>query len=517
MRHRGPELDTASKPRNLARRLVGGKQLTGRVSADAAQAVPRLIVPAYFHPASHRQEWEWLAQRAARIRFVILNVANGPGGQPDEGVFPALALLRAAGIAVCGYVDTNYGQRAADEVIADLYRHLRWYRVDGVFFDRAAIAAQQVSHYADLARWARDGGARLVAFNHGAHPIEPYADHADLLGTFEGPWTAYLELGVPRWVRSRPAGQFFHLLYAVPTASFADALWLAAHRHAGCAYVTDRDGVNPWDGLPAGELDLKSLLSAATGRPPGQACPAAAGQPGSPAADQRAAVRRGRDRGARGCRARAILPAGAHPRLLLPGRHLDRGDRQQAAAPAHDPRHHAIGCGQFAKRRLSGGRPARPRGRNHSRRLLRHELRAAPGRRGRGGCQALQVVVRSDRHFPGRRLHQHRRPSLLHAAVRLHTRVGSWFAGHTEPRRLSRRAIHVDRRHRPGLRGQLRAIPDASSARLGRRLSRGEIRSRHLWRRELTPGRRGQHGAATASRLCVRNLRYRGESVPRSS
>ena len=98
-------------------------------------------------------------------------------------------------------------------------------------------------------------GAREVALNHGAHPVETYAEHADLLGTFEGPWSAYLELTVPRWVRSRPAGQFFHLLHSVPAASFSDAIWLAARRNAGCVYVTDRGGVNPWDRLPAGELD----------------------------------------------------------------------------------------------------------------------------------------------------------------------------------------------------------------------------------------------------------------------
>jgi hypothetical protein len=213
--------------------------------------MPRLIVPAYFHPATHPLEWAWLAERAAQVRLIVLNLANGPGAQPDAAILPALGRLRAAGITVCGYVDTNYGRRPADEAIADLGWHLDWYQVDGVFFDRAAIAAEQVSYYADLARRARGIGARLVALNHGAHPIEPYADHADLLGTFEGPWSAYLELGVPRWVRSRPAEQFFHLLHSVPTTSFADALGLAARRHVGCAYVTSRDGANPWGGLPS--------------------------------------------------------------------------------------------------------------------------------------------------------------------------------------------------------------------------------------------------------------------------
>jgi hypothetical protein len=222
-----------------------------------------MIVPAYFYPANHPWELERLADNAAQIRAVIFNLANGPGSRLDQTVFPMLDWLGAAGITVCGYADTNYGQRPASYAIDDLRMYLRWYRVDGVFFDRVASTAEQLNYYADLAYRARDNGARLVAFNHGAHPVEPYADHADLLGTFEGPWSTYVELPVPRWVKSRPAGQFFHLVHSVPTASFADARWLAAHRHAGCSYVTDRGGVNPWDGLPTGELHSSALLATA--------------------------------------------------------------------------------------------------------------------------------------------------------------------------------------------------------------------------------------------------------------
>ena len=140
--------------------------------------------------------------------------------------------LHAAGAAVGGYVDTNYGQRPVYQAMTDLGRYLDWYQVSGVFFDRVAAAAGKAGQYADLARAAREMGAHVVAFNHGAHPVEAYAEHADLLGTFEGPWNAYLELAVPRWVRSRAAGQFFHLLHSVPPASFSDAAWLAARRNA---------------------------------------------------------------------------------------------------------------------------------------------------------------------------------------------------------------------------------------------------------------------------------------------
>ncbi|MBO0869814.1 MAG: hypothetical protein J2P15_14740, partial [Micromonosporaceae bacterium] len=130
-----------------------------------------------------------------------------------------------------------------------------WYGIDAFFLDQVSGAPDQVGHYADLARRARALGARLVAFNHGTHPAPAYADHADLLGTFEGPWRSYVDLAVPDWVRSWSPERFFHLVYSVPLARHWDAYALAARRGAGCAFVTDHGGANPWDYLPEGLFD----------------------------------------------------------------------------------------------------------------------------------------------------------------------------------------------------------------------------------------------------------------------
>ena len=228
--------------------------MTPRAADGTELVLPQLIVPAYFHPASRPGEWARLAERAAQVRLVVLNLADGPGSWPDAALLPVLGRLQEAGVAVAGYVDTNYGQRGTHEALTDLGRYLDWYKVAGVFFDRAAPDAEHVRYYAGLARRARQLGAEVVALNHGAHPVEAYAEHADLLGTFEGPWRAYLDLVVPRWARSRPAGQFFHLPHSVPPDSFRDAFWLAARRNAGSVYVTDHGGANPWDRLPTGQL-----------------------------------------------------------------------------------------------------------------------------------------------------------------------------------------------------------------------------------------------------------------------
>ena len=220
--------------------------------------LPQLIVPAYFHPATHPAEWEWLAGRAAEIRMVVLNLANGPGAQPDPVIFPVLDRLRAAGAvpwagtwtpttASARSMRDHLGHQPARELVSG----------ERVFFDRAAVAADQVGHYAYLAQLARDIGAHTVALNHGAHPVDAYAEHADLLGTFEGPWTAYSELAVPRWVRARPAGLFYHLLHSVPASPSATRSGLRPAQRGLCV-LTDRGGANPWDRLPVGVFDSQT-------------------------------------------------------------------------------------------------------------------------------------------------------------------------------------------------------------------------------------------------------------------
>jgi hypothetical protein len=231
-----------------------------RISPDDSRpaapqpASPQLIIPAYFHPTIRADDWALMAENAPSVRLMIMNVANGPGETPDLVWIDAISRLRRAGVAVAGYVDTNYARRPALEILADIGRYVYWYEVDGVCFDRASGSREHLAHYAELAGRAREMGAATVVFNHGAHPAEGYADHGDVLGTFEGPWSRYASLAVPRWTRSRPADKFYHVVYAVPPEHHADAFMLAERRRAGCTYITERDGANPYDQLPASGL-----------------------------------------------------------------------------------------------------------------------------------------------------------------------------------------------------------------------------------------------------------------------
>lgn len=213
--------------------------------------LPRLVVPAYFHPDAEPGAWAALARRPGQVRLVILNPASGPGERPDPAYARVLGPLRDAGIAVAGYADTSYGRRPRPDALADIARYRDWYGVDGVLFDRVCAGPAELRHYALLAMRARKLGARVVVFNHGVHPYPGYARHADVLGTFEGPWHVYLGQAMPQWTRAWPPDRFYHVVYGVPPEQLGSALLLAGRRRAGCAYLTDHSGGNPYDRLPA--------------------------------------------------------------------------------------------------------------------------------------------------------------------------------------------------------------------------------------------------------------------------
>jgi hypothetical protein len=212
--------------------------------------VPLLVVPAYFHPAVHPNQWQWLAENAARIRLVILNVASGPGTEPQDVFRTAVDLLHRAGVGVAGYVDTGYGRRDAGAVLAEAGRYQDWYGVAGVCFDQVAAGTEDLGYYAGVAAGARAMGAEVVFFNHGTHPAPEYARHADLLGTFEGTWPAYQRLRIPDWTRRWPPSTFYHVVHSVPAARIPAAWRVAASQHAGAVYITERGGPNPYDCLP---------------------------------------------------------------------------------------------------------------------------------------------------------------------------------------------------------------------------------------------------------------------------
>ncbi|MFH9349182.1 spherulation-specific family 4 protein [Kitasatospora sp. NPDC017646] len=215
----------------------------------------RLLVPLYVHPAVDPAAWRAVAAAdPARIAAVVLNLADGPGEVPDHVFAEAAEELRAAGLPLVGYADTDYGRRPHAAVVTDILTYRQRHGINGVYFDQVATHPGALAHYRRLATAARAAGCGTVVFGHGEHPDPGYAEVglADLLVTFEGDWDAYRAMTLPLWTGRHAASRFCHLVYDVPAESAQDASALIAARRAGVGCAVPGAGENPWRTLPYG-------------------------------------------------------------------------------------------------------------------------------------------------------------------------------------------------------------------------------------------------------------------------
>lgn len=176
-------------------------------------------------------------------------------GRPRRPPRPALSggggRLTNAGSRVLGHLDLAYGTRPAGELVADARRFFDWYRVDGFFLDRCPAGR------ADLPAIRRttaalgallDGG--FLVLGHGVHPYPGYAEAADQLVTFRGPWAEYRWSQAAAWTADHPPERFAHLVHGVPRGHLEEAMRIARWQGAGTIFFTDRtDRADRVDGV----------------------------------------------------------------------------------------------------------------------------------------------------------------------------------------------------------------------------------------------------------------------------
>jgi Spherulation-specific family 4 len=208
-----------------------------------------VFVPAFFSPGS---EWTRVITSNPPPSTIILDITStGAGSAPEPGFLDLVKRAQAAGIQVLGYASTDYGQRPASAVEADVRNYRAWYGVTDVFLDLAASGVRQLGYYQELASYIRtvDPGATLW-LNTGVYPDERYMSVASVVMVFEGSYASYRDLRVPNWAFHYPAARFAHTIYATPASDLASAISLSGSRGAGHTYITDRSGANPYSGLP---------------------------------------------------------------------------------------------------------------------------------------------------------------------------------------------------------------------------------------------------------------------------
>ncbi|MFD5204722.1 spherulation-specific family 4 protein [Streptomyces sp. NPDC058375] len=254
-----------------ARRTAGGEQLG-------------FGVPGYAHPLLAPAEWAELARPGTPLHWAVLNIADGPGSRPDPHCLEAAGRLRnareralhgeapddtvrASGGRLLGHLDLAHGERPFDELIADARSFIDWYRIGGFYLarcpvDRAGLPAVRrltgTLHALLAESDSADDGGRLV-LGQGTHPYPGYAEAADQLVTFRGPWADYRWSQVAEWTADYPPERFAHFVHGVPRTHLEEAMRIARWQGAGTIFFTDRNDRSDRDGR-SGQSDPFAAL-----------------------------------------------------------------------------------------------------------------------------------------------------------------------------------------------------------------------------------------------------------------
>jgi Spherulation-specific family 4 len=243
---------------------------------------PNVAVPAYFWDNA---QWDRLLIGASEVDYVVLNPDSGPGAVKYQTFVPKVATARSQGAIVLGYVDTNYGTRAASAVKADIDKYRLWYGVNAFFFDQTPSSCVDLPYYTALSTYVRAQANAVVFHNPGTNPEECYLAEADVVVNFEGSESTYATWAPDAYVANYPASRFWHIVYAVDPSRASQVLDAAQSRNGGLVYLTEQLMPNPFSVIPTAVL-WSAQTPSVVPRPAAPQAGVATTSPGRPAAPQ---------------------------------------------------------------------------------------------------------------------------------------------------------------------------------------------------------------------------------------
>ncbi len=216
------------------------------------------IFPFYIYPtASAIQPLIDIANQYPNVPiWVILDPANGPGTSIDPTYTNAVEQLRAAGIVMLGYVNTNYGNRSKTIVERDIARWVNFYKPDGIFLDLMAV---KHTYYQTITDYAKSLGIQMVEGNPGTN-INPTAGaDVDIVNIFENNFVPSPLSQFSNWYNVYPPTKLSIICYNVPTLPTTFIMQAAAY--FGWIFVTDNNNADPYDAYPTYFSSFIQLLS----------------------------------------------------------------------------------------------------------------------------------------------------------------------------------------------------------------------------------------------------------------
>lgn len=241
--------------------IVTGNKGTLNFPANPSCVIPpppvtqSIAVPSYFWPNCANNpncDWNRMASGAPKVALTVINPNSGAGSYIDPAFVSAVQNEHKAGATVIGYVDTNYANRPIAAIANEINNYYAWYNVDGIFFDQAyGSDCTRLTYYKQLNQLVKaKGGKGITMVNYGANPPQCYIDASDILITYEGTYSDYVNFKPSPWEMNYPPNRFYHVIYAASQDQLQDAITRSRNNRAGWIYVTPLTVPNPYQALP---------------------------------------------------------------------------------------------------------------------------------------------------------------------------------------------------------------------------------------------------------------------------
>ena len=238
-----------------------------------------MLYPLYNYPNGWNQSnyiWDDIADANDRIDITaIINPDNGPGGinDPNSDYVNGMNDLAARSVDMIGYVYTNYGNRAIDEIKEDIFKYYSDFNLSsttalsGIFLDEASTSTEQsiLGYYEELYDYVKSlAGFETVILNHGTYAPEAYMLLADVNVIHENNYQSWLDYKPDSYIDDYSDDHFAALLHSTSSESdMIDAIDLAKLRGIGHIFITDDMLSNPYDNLPTyWALEIDAIESA---------------------------------------------------------------------------------------------------------------------------------------------------------------------------------------------------------------------------------------------------------------
>lgn len=220
-----------------------------------------VLIPLFVYP----EEDSWRDLINAKLNhpeiemIAIVNQSNGHFTAIDPNYQSYIPMLTEVGIKVIGYVSTQYGARAIEEVKADMNYWKAFYQsggVQGFFFDETSKHGTEVAYYKELTAYADSIGLGLTVLNGGTTVSAEYfyQNVADIIVTYEesyNHWQQYFRTGYIGSNQPDADTDIALMMHSVSTVEMMQEVVAQSQQDGfGYLYITpDGSDGDPWDSI----------------------------------------------------------------------------------------------------------------------------------------------------------------------------------------------------------------------------------------------------------------------------